>query len=173
MGDAWTAHTVAEALMRVFPSMGRFMSLYMRDVGEEETTIMQIGVLFQIQKEPMTASELAKKRRVSLQAASVLVQGLVQRGWVSRTPDPHDRRQYLIQITPEGSEHAETTRKQIANYLARFLEGLSAEALEAGGVFLPALYTLLTTQMEADTQATTLENEKQALIQTHKEQPAL
>src|SRR5262245_56634098 len=98
----WTAHHVAEALMKAFLPLGRVMSLFIRESGEEETTMMQVSVLFQIMEQPVTASDIAKKRRVSLQAASVLVQGLVQKGWVTRLPDPNDRRQFLLQITPEG-----------------------------------------------------------------------
>jgi DNA-binding MarR family transcriptional regulator len=160
MDELWTAHRLADELMRIMPSFGRLMSLYMRDSGEEETTMMQVSVLFHIQKHPITASELAKKRRVSLQAASVLVQGMVERGWVVRTPDPKDRRQFLLQLTPEGLERAETTRTQIADYLTGFFRDLSAEEIAAASVFLPALNRLLLTQLETDS----MKNEKQESI---------
>jgi len=87
----------------------------------------------------MTTSELARKRHVSLQAASALVQGLVERGWVVRTPDANDRRQVLLQITPDGLEHAEVTRRQVADYLAGFLNTLTPEEMAAAQVFLPGL----------------------------------
>lgn len=146
--EPWTAHDLAEELLRVIPSLGRLMDLYIRESGEEETTHMQVRVLFHIMEHQITASDLAKKRRVSLQAASTFVQGLVERGWVVRIPDPNDRRQFLLQVTPQGLEHAQATRERITRYLARFLESLSAEEVAAARVFLPSLYRLLMEQME-------------------------
>src|SRR4051794_3718035 len=127
MDSIWTIPTLADELLKIFPNLGRLIALHMRESGEEETTLMQIGVLYQIQEQPITSSELAKKRRVSLQASSVLVQAMVERGWIIREPDPADRRQFLLQITPEGLAIAEATRSKIINYLTDFLRDLSAE----------------------------------------------
>jgi DNA-binding MarR family transcriptional regulator len=160
MDEAWTAYTLAEELLKVMPSLGRLMASYMRDSGEEETTMMQVTVLFHLEHQTLTASELAKKRRVSLQAASVLVQGLVEKGWVLRVPDPKDRRQFLLQLTPEGLERAHSARKQVANFLAEFMQGLSEEELAAAKIFLPALNQLLLQQVETEASKT----EKQGLI---------
>lgn len=146
-GEIWTTHQLADELLKLMPSLGRLMNLYLRETGEEETTMMQMSVLFHIQKQPMTTSELAKKRRVSLQAASVFVRGLVERGWVVRKPDPHDRRQYLLQLTPAGLERAETAYRQIADYLARFLDDLAPEEMTAAQVFLPGLQRVVHTEM--------------------------
>ena len=151
MDKPWTIHQLAEDLLKLMPSLGRLIALYIREVGEEETTMMQVSVLFHLQEQPITTSELAKKRRVSLQAASVLVQGLVDRGWVVRSPDPNDRRQFLLQITPDGLEHAETTRRQIADYLARFLDGLTLEEMAAAQVFVPGLRRVVQQEMVLDT----------------------
>jgi DNA-binding MarR family transcriptional regulator len=149
--EPWTTYKLAEDLLKLMPSLGRLIALYIRETGEEETTMMQVSVLFQIQEGPMTASELAKKRRVSLQAASVLVRGLVERGWVVRTPDPHDGRQFLLQITSDGLERAETTRRQIAGYLAGVLDDLTLEEMAGAQVFLPGLRRVVQQQMALDT----------------------
>ena len=148
---SWTSSELAAELLKVIPSLGRLIALYTRESGEEETTMMQVGVLFHIQQQPITTSELAKKRRVSLQAASVLVRGLIDRGWVVRTPDPHDGRQFLLEITPDGLERAEFTRRQVADYLARFLDGLTVEEMVAAQIFLPGLRRVVQQQMVPDT----------------------
>src|SRR3954463_15299063 len=106
MQDGWTPYTAAKSLMEVFPGMGRLMAAWMRASGEEEATMMQIGVLMHLKEQPITTSELAKRRKVSMQSASVLVQGLVEKGWLTRIPDPNDRRQSLLQTTPEGLSRA-------------------------------------------------------------------
>lgn len=150
MDSKWTIPTLAEQLLKVLPNLGRLIALHLRESGEEETTLMQVGVLYQLKERSITASELAKQRRVSLQAASVLVQGMVERGWIVREPDPADRRQFLLQITPEGLAKAENTRNQIIEYLAEFLQDLSTEEIAAAQIFLPALSRILTQHMATD-----------------------
>ncbi|MBI1279918.1 MAG: MarR family transcriptional regulator [Anaerolineaceae bacterium] len=144
MDKSDSVHTLAEQLMRLFPNLGRHISSFLRDTGEEETTLMQVSVLHQIKEHSLTASDIAKKRRVSLQSASVLVQGMVEKGWIVREPNPNDRRQFLLQITPEGQEKAEATRNQIIQFLTGFMEKLSPEEIAAGQIFLPALFQILT-----------------------------
>jgi len=167
MDSMWTIPILAEQLLKVFPNFGRLIASYLRESGEEETTLMQIGVLHQIQEQPITASELAKRRKVSLQSASVLVQGMVEKGLLMREPDPNDRRQFLLQITPEGLAKAESVKAQIAHYMEGFLEGLSPEEIAAAQIFLPALIRILTEQMTTkstqDEKQRTLEEEKTPL----------
>jgi len=151
MDSIWTRTTIAEELLKVFPGLGRTVSLYLRGSGEEETTLMQIGVLHQIQEQPITASELAKRRKVSLQSASVLVQGMVEKGWLMREPDPNDRRQFILQVTPEGLAKAEAVKAQITHLMEGLFEGLSDEEVKAAQVFLPALSRILANQMTNNT----------------------
>ena len=89
---------------------------------------------------------------------------MVERGWIVREPSPKDRRQFLLQVTPEGLERAEAAKKQIAQYMEQFLEGLSAEEIEAGHRFLPALSRILINQMAADN----LKTERQATAEEEK-----
>jgi DNA-binding MarR family transcriptional regulator len=153
--------------MKIFPSLGKLISIHLRETGEEETTLMQVSVLHQIRTQSITASELAKRRRVSLQSVSVLLQGMVERGWIIRQPDPKDRRQFLLEITPEGMAKAEAIIHQTTNYLATFLEGLSAEEIAAAQIFVPALSRVLTHDLAADNtqdrKQSTLEEEQTPL----------
>ena len=155
-----SVHMLAEQLMKIFPNLGRQISSFLRDAGEEETTLMQVSVLHQIKEQSLTASDIAKKRRVSLQSASVLVQGMVEKGWIVREPNPTDRRQFLLQITPEGMEKAEATRNQIINHLTGFMEKLSPEEIAAGQVFLPALQRILTDPTAANDSPTLDERQR-------------
>jgi DNA-binding MarR family transcriptional regulator len=154
MDDAWSSYRLAEELLRVMPSFGRLMAHCVNEGSETDATMMQMTMLFHLQHQPMTASEIAKKRRVSLQAASVFVQGLVERGWVVRVPNPKDRRQFLLEVTAEGAERAAIARNHLTTYLAEFLKGLSAEEIAAAGIFLPALYQLLQKQAEVEVSQT-------------------
>jgi len=139
MTETWTAYTTARELVKFLPMFGRTIGKQMRDAGEEEGTLIQVLALTQLEDQRFTISGLAKRRQVSLQSASTLVQRLVERGWVVRAPDPNDRRQTLVQLTPEGMAHAEATFEQIVSSLAAYLEPLTPDELDAAQVFLNAL----------------------------------
>ena len=150
MDNDWTPYATAQALLEILPGMGRLIASWMRSSGEEEATMMQIGVLMHLQGQPITASELAKRRKVSLQSASVLVQGLVERGWLTRIPDPNDRRQSLLEVTPEGLARAKVLQEKIATMVADILAELTPDELAAAAVFLPALRRVVVSQMLPD-----------------------
>jgi DNA-binding MarR family transcriptional regulator len=150
MDSPWTTHTLAAELLELLPLLGRTFSHHARAMGSEKTTLQQGRVLALLIDHPLTVSGLAKKRGVSLQAASSLVQGLVERGWVTRTPDLSDRRQLLLEVTPDGLVHARLVREQMVDHLAEFLEGLSPEEINAAREFLPALKHLLMEHASAD-----------------------
>jgi len=144
MNNTWSTEMLSEELVKAFPMLGRQIAAHLRASGDEETTLMQVGVLNQIKERSTTASELAKMRRVSLQSVSVLVQGMVERGWIIRTPDPTDRRQFLLQITPEGVAKADATHNQIVGFLMQLLADVTEEEIDAAQIFLPALRRILT-----------------------------
>ena len=64
------AEQIASELLAVIPLLNRIVAYELRKNGEDETTIVQLRVLASLNEEPLTVSELAKKRRVSLQAVS-------------------------------------------------------------------------------------------------------
>ncbi len=111
---------------------------------------MQIRALSFLIENQLTVSDLAKKRRVSLQSASTLVQGLVERGWVTRAPDPNDRRRSLLEVTPEGLARAQLAKEYLVSRLAAFLSGLRSDDVAAAQVFLPALKRILHEYETAD-----------------------
>lgn len=150
MTESWTTSRVAGALMEVLPLLGRTMHRHAHAVDEERTTLGQVRTLFFLIEYPMTVSILAKKRHVSMQAASALVQGLVERGWVVRVPDPNDRRQSLLKVTPEGLEQAQFAKGLMVTHLAATLDGLQPDELDAAGVFLDGLKRVLSQKLPAE-----------------------
>ncbi len=135
----WTPFDTAEALVKFLPLLGRLIGGRMRETGEDDGTLIQLLALTQFKDKPLTASELAKRRKVSLQSASTLVQRLYERGWIVREPDPDDRRQTLLQLTPEGLAYAQAALDQMVSFLAEYLEPLTSEELEAARILFPAL----------------------------------
>lgn len=150
MNNLWTTDTLARELFDMMPLLGRTIFHHARAIDDEQATFMQVKALCLLIEHPLTVSTLAKKRGVSLQAASTLVQGLVERGWVTRVPDPDDRRQSLLEVTPEGLARARSTRDQMVSRLVESLDGLGPQEIAAARVFLPALRRVLTEHLITD-----------------------
>ena len=134
---------VTRELLAVLPLLNRIVAAEVRREAGEETTMPQFRVLAHLSPGPLTLSALAKKRRVSLQSMSELVQALVERGWVVRTPDPSDRRQSLLGLTDQGRAHYERAQAQTLQRLAPLMAQLAPEELAAVLMALPALRRVL------------------------------
>jgi DNA-binding MarR family transcriptional regulator len=152
MANDWTSRNSAQAMLEIFPAMGRLMATRLREMDSDadEATMMQMRVLAYLKEEPITASELAKRRKVSLQSVSVLIQTMVEKGWITRSVDPKDRRQSLLQVTPEGKARAQASLEQITSILTELFSDLSPEELAAASVFLPALHRIVIAHMALD-----------------------
>ena len=140
----WTPEDATRELLAVLPLLNRIVATEVRREAGEETTMPQFRVLAHLVDSPLTLSALAKRRRVSLQSASELVQALVERGWIARTPDPTDRRQHLLQLTDSGSAHYQRTQEMTIRQLAPLLAQLSAAEMAAVRTAIPALRRVLT-----------------------------
>jgi DNA-binding MarR family transcriptional regulator len=130
-------------LLAVLPLLNRIIASEVRREAGEETTMPQFRVLSYLAAEPLTLSVLAKKRRVSLQSMSELVQALVVRGWIAREPDQRDRRQSLLRLTDHGRSHYERAQAQTLEHLVPLMAQLHADELAAVRVALPALRRVL------------------------------
>jgi len=134
---------LARQLLLMLPRLSRLLVHYVESISENEATLMQFSALHMLMEKPMTMSDLAKKRRVSLQAASVFVQGLVERGWVVRVPDPDDRRRSILEVTPEGHEQERYVRDQMTAYLASLITEFTPEEQSAAQIFMKSIDRVL------------------------------
>ena len=74
-------------------------------------------------------SELAVRHAVSLPTMSNSISVLVERGWVKRVQSPDDRRQVLLELTPEGRAALIEIKSQAEARVADLLEQLSSDEL--------------------------------------------
>lgn len=135
---------LAHDLLALVPLLNRLVAAEVRLEAGEGATISQFRVLGLLERRPSSLSELAQTRRVSLQAMGELAQLLNQRGWVTRTPNPVDRRQTLLSLTEAGRTHHRHVRKRLLERLTPSLAELSALEQEAIRLALPALQRVLT-----------------------------
>lgn len=141
--SAWTAEDATRELLAVLPLLNRIVAADVRREAGEETTMPQFRALSHLADGPVTLSALARRRCVSLQSMGELVQTLVERGWVARTPDPHDRRQSLLQLTDQGRAHYERANDRTMRHLMPLMAGLTPDELAAVRVALMALHRVL------------------------------
>ncbi len=119
-----TSITTAQELLAVLPLLNRMMALELRQETGDDTTMSQFRVLAYLAEQPLTMSDIARRRHVSFQSAGELVQAFVERGWVIRMPDPTDRRQSLLHLTEEGRAKYERAQHHMLERLASFMDQL-------------------------------------------------
>ena len=141
--ETWTPEDTTRELLAVLPLLNRIVVAEVRREAGEDTTMPQFRVLAHLVDGPLTLSVLAKRRRVSLQSMSELMQVLVERGWIARAPDPSDRRQHLLQLTERGRAHYQRAQAMAIRQLAPLLAALSADEMAAVQIAIPALRRVL------------------------------
>lgn len=87
----------------------------------------QLGTLMRVSAGACTLSDLARHQAVSLPTMSRSVDMLVRRRLLERWVDPDDRRQTLVQLTPEGASVVADVRRRSERHVGRILEDLSVD----------------------------------------------
>ncbi|WP_025159038.1 MarR family winged helix-turn-helix transcriptional regulator [Leifsonia aquatica] len=88
---------------------------------------------------PLRPSEVATVESVAAPTVTRLVSELEARGLVERTPDPDDGRSFFVSGTDAGIELLLEARSDRARAVARILDGLDPEQVDALRAALPAL----------------------------------
>jgi DNA-binding MarR family transcriptional regulator len=126
----------AEQMMTIFPRLIRAIKHNSRSAGDSpvHSTFREMGesqvmALFSLHGRRQLTSELSKRFNVATPTMTRIIDGLVEKGYVERQPDPDDRRCIYLQVTPSGAEIAERAREEGREALARYLSPLTSEQL--------------------------------------------
>lgn len=119
----------ARRIMEVVPLVMRTLALEMRCAGRLAVPAHG-GLLVILAEGPHNLSELAEKHAVSLPTMSSSISTLVERGWVTRSRAPHDRRVVQVELTSAGRTALEAMSKAVEERLARKLSCLSPAECE-------------------------------------------
>ena len=88
-----------------------------------EFPLPQATVLGRLTREgPQTTSALAAAERVRPQSMAQTVADLERAGFVTRSPDPADRRQVLLSLTEQGRAAIASERRSREGWLAQAIE---------------------------------------------------
>ena len=86
------------------------------------------AALFTIESHgPITAGQLAEHEQVRKPTVTRTVAELLERGLITRTPDPLDGRVTWLQATPEGKRLLQQARRRTDEFLAMRLKRLTAQ----------------------------------------------
>ena len=104
---------------------------FFKAVGELELSFSQVRILSVLTREaPASLKDLADRLGLSLPATSRSVEGLVQRGYVTRAEDAADRRVKNVAVTGDGRAlFAKLVELRVAG-AGDFVETLSAKERE-------------------------------------------
>jgi DNA-binding MarR family transcriptional regulator len=138
-------------LMQLFPRVIKGMRRYQEPAGPDTPTSLgprHVAALQQLRDGPLGVSELASRLDLTLPTVSGVLADLDRAGFVTRQPDPADRRRTIVQITPAQSALIRQWLDRAANPLARVLDKLDPGEQQA---FLKAMDLLETELRTEDT----------------------
>ena len=116
----------ARRVIEVIPLVMRRLALEMRSTGYVPAPV-HCRLMVVLAERPHNLSELAEKQAVSLPTMSNSISTLVERGWVTRTRAPHDRRMVMVELTPAGRTVLEDMMRSAAAGVGQLLNSLSQE----------------------------------------------
>lgn len=95
------------------------------DISANQTRLLLI-----VQKHPeINQNALAKKLNVTKATLSVRLQRLEKLGFLTRTQDRHDKRNYIVNITSKGEAFIEEAIKIMKEKMMIIFEGVSKEQI--------------------------------------------
>ena len=143
MSRSTEVKAVAQEIVKVIPQV-------MRTIGAERhfsghaMLPAHLRLLTILASHPCNLSELAVRHAVSLPTMSNSISVLVERGWVNRVPSPDDRRQVLLELTPDGRAVLVEIKSRAEARVAEVLGKLSSDdlaSLSAGLAVLEQVFT--------------------------------
>ncbi len=120
----------ADLLTDVVPRLYRVL----RAALDEEPplpSLEQLRVMTRIAEGVRTATALATARQMRMSAITPLIDALVARGWVTRSPDPEDRRRMILELTTAGERARRAARRRTRERLREVLHH-GGESSDAG-----------------------------------------
>jgi len=125
------AQRCAERLLSLAPKLMQTLRVEMRAGRPPELTVPQFRTLVFFQIHPGAAlCEAAEHLGLGLPSASKVVESLVARALLTRSPSTEDRRRVVIALTAEGAQVLTSCRTVAVDVFTRRLGGLSALELD-------------------------------------------
>lgn len=122
----------SERFQRAFSLINRKLNgLITQDLPDGLTGPQCFILKLIMEKGHATTSHLAERMEVKPSAITVMIERLVQNGFVERSPDPNDRRVIQLQLTDSGRQAFFKIRQQYHSILSQLLHESDIEDREA------------------------------------------
>jgi len=115
----------ARDLLEVTMLLMRRLGARMRQ-GEKRIEPAHIGILMRLNLGSCSVSELAAHQVVRLPTMSKSIGLLVARGWVQRSVPEDNRRQTMVDLTPEGRRVLDKMHRRAQRHVTEILSSLTA-----------------------------------------------
>lgn len=153
--EGWESTSLEQSIVRSLRRIIRAVGLYSRELlRRRNLTTSQLATLRQLGRDgPLPAGRLARGIAVSQATITGVVDRLEERGLVTRSRDPRDRRLVVVDLTETGlqvvsssppplherfmlrlAEQPPAERREIDRVLGRIVEMMEAEEVEAAPV---------------------------------------
>ncbi len=134
-----TARSLPIALMR---ARERVMAPIRGMLSDSGITEQQWRILRVLSEHgPQDATHLSKRACLLLPSQTRIVQSMLQKGYVTRSPDPRDRRRQTVAITPAGQQVIDDNLDRALTIAEGYRRALGNERYEALLDLLQALDT--------------------------------
>ncbi|WP_128003347.1 MarR family winged helix-turn-helix transcriptional regulator [Piscinibacter defluvii] len=122
-----TALSKAQLPGELLREVARLYTRAQRAVAECcRTSTTQCHLLVELGRSgPLPLNEIGARLSLEKSWVSRAVEGLVERGWATKEPNPLDARSWLVTLTADGEERVRELNATLDNHAARVLEHLS------------------------------------------------
>lgn len=97
--------------------------------GELSSSQMNMVLMIRV-REAVSVTQLASLLSVSPPSVSTMVDRLVERGLLTRTPSSEDRRKVVIRVSPEAIEEISRVEEKVLGAFVRLVEALGPETTQ-------------------------------------------
>jgi DNA-binding MarR family transcriptional regulator len=144
----------ASAIAVALIGFARALNVRLREMPEGTgLALSELNVLGGIEKGYDLSATLVRKLLLDAPRVSRIVEGFVASGYITREPDPDDRRRCRLQLTPSGAEHLARGRAELALAMEDLLRGLTDEERAGLEQAVPGMRRVLTGNATANDDA--------------------
>lgn len=119
----------ADELLFLVPAMFRFFQIEKpQEILDMDLTLLELCVLGELSSSrQLSMSEVGRALSVNLSTLTRLVDKLVEKNLVARSPDPDDRRVVRITLTPQGRQARQILEEKRRRRVESFLRQMTSE----------------------------------------------
>jgi len=139
-----TLRLTVDNFWETFPPFWHRIRAYIRQAATEQfdISVEQFHILRNIRRGECTVSDLASAKNISRAAISQGVNILVNRGLISRTTDPQDRRHIHLTLTDSGNALLDDVSIRTRRWMMGALSPLNDDEIESLNLAMEALKRL-------------------------------